>query len=135
MARLSSQQPIVMVGLSPHCPIMIPPFEESCEQLDFFSSCAIITPHAPQLSKDELEVHLLSHWPSSPAWEVFEFVNGKFLIKFSSQTARDEALKSSGASLVSLPASFAPWSVHSSSVFTLRDEGMWIRLEGILHHL
>ena len=49
--------------------------------------------------------------------------------------ARDEALKTSGASLVALPASFAPWSVHSSSVFTLRDEGMWIRLEGIPHHL
>ena len=130
-----SQQPKVMAGLSPHCPIMIPPSKESCEQLYFFSSCAIITPHAPRLSKDELEVHLLRHWPSSLGWEVFEFVNGKFLIKFSSQTARDEVLKTSGASLVSLPASFAPWFVHSSSVFTLRDKRMWIRLEGIPHHL
>ena len=57
------------------------------------------------------------------------------MIKFSSQIARDEALKTSRASLVSLPTSFAPWFVHSSSVFTLRDEGMWIRLEGIPHHL
>ena len=70
-----------------------------------------------------------------PDWEVFEFVLGKFLIKFSSPSARDEALKTSGASLVTLSASFAPWSVHSSAVFTLKDEGMWIRLEGIPHHL
>ena len=118
-----------------HCPIIIHPSEEACDQLEFFSSCAIITPHAPQLSKYELEFHLLSHWPSSPAWEVFEFVNGKFLIKFSSQSARDEALKSSGASLVALSASFAPWSVHSSLVFTLRDEGMWICMDGIPHYL
>ena len=60
---------------------------------------------------------------------------GKFLLKFSSSIARDEALKTSGASFVTLPASFAPWSVHSSAVFTLTDEGMWIRLEGIPHHL
>lgn len=76
----------------------------------------------------------MSHWPSSPVWEVFEFVNGKFLIKFSSQSVRDEALKTSGASLVALLASFAHWSIHSSSVFTLRDEGICIRLEGIPHH-
>ena len=28
-----------------------------------------------------------------------------------------------------------PWSSHSSSVFTLRDEGFWICLEGVPHHL
>ena len=62
-------------------------------------------------------------------------MNGNFLLKFSSPTARDEALKTSRASLVALPASFAPWSVHFSAVFTLKDEGMWIRLESIPHHL
>ena len=66
---------------------------------------------------------------------MFEFVLGKFLLKFSSPTPRDEALKTLGAFLVTLPVSFAPWSVHSSAVFTLKDEGMWIRLEGIPHHL
>ena len=97
-----------MTEFSPHNLIIIPPSEETCDQLDFFSSCAIITPHAPWVTKDELEVHLLSHWLSSPVWEVFEFVSGKFLIEFYSQMARDEALKSSGPSLVSLPTSFAP---------------------------
>ena len=60
---------------------------------------------------------------------------GKFLLKFFSPTAWDEALKNSGASLVTLPTSFAPLSVHSSAIFTLKDEGMWIRLEGLPHHL
>ena len=124
-----------MDGLSPHNPIIILPYEEICDQLDFFSSYAIMTPHAFGVSKDELEVHLLSHWPSSPVWEVYDFVLGKFLLKFSSPTIRDEALKTSGAFLVTLPASFAHWSVHFSVVFTLKDEGMWIRLEGLPHHL
>ena len=57
------------------------------------------------------------------------------MIKFPSQSLRDEALKSFGSSLLSLSASFMPWSSHSSSVFTIRDEGFWIRLEDIPHHL
>ena len=81
---INSSWPPLMAGSSPHLPIIIPPFDETCEQLEFFSSCAIITPHAPQLTKNELEHHLMCHWPETPAWEVFDFVNGKFLIKFPS---------------------------------------------------
>ena len=60
------------------------------------------------MSKDDLETHLLNNWPITLEWELFDFVKGKFLVKFPFQNIRDDALKTFGSSLVSLPASFMP---------------------------
>ena len=124
-----------MAGKAPHHPMTLPPTNESCDQFLFFSCCAIVTPLASHVSKEDLGSHLASNWPNTLDWEILDFVKGKLLIKFPTQHVRDDALKSFGSSLVSLPASFMSWSPHSTSVFTLRDEDFWIRLEGIPLHL
>ena len=58
-----------------------------------------------------------------------------FLVKFLTQSFRDKALNPSSNVLPNIPVSFTPWSIHTNSVYTLSEEGFWIRLEGIPQHL
>ena len=130
--RVHSHWSAFMAGQTPQYPITIPPSDDTYDQLEFLSTCALAT---TQLSKENLLAHIAYFWTHSLDLDVFDVSLGRYIIKFPSQALRKDSLNRSCMVVSNTPVSFTPWSINSCSVYTLQDEDFWICLEGIPHHL
>ena len=57
------------------------------------------------------------------------------MVKFPEISIQDEALWSKWSTAAGIQIVFAPWFASVSSVYTLKEEGLWSRIEGVSYHL
>ena len=62
-----------MEGHTPQYPIAIPPSDETCDHLEYLSTCVLVT---TQLSKEDLSAHLACFWTHPLDLEVFDVSPG-----------------------------------------------------------
>ena len=79
--------------------------------------------------------NLLALWPQHREWQVIHITVSKFLVKFPSLVLRDEALSTDWTTSSGIPLHFTSRNTNINAVQTLENEGFWIHIEGIPHHL